>query len=62
MVYFARSYFDDLVLQRYILRSFFFLLQKEIVKKSPHKKFLHIYFCSSFFRIFIFAYLIKMTI
>ena len=75
-LYFVRSFFDDLFLQRFILRAVFltihfcnnlfcgcfFLLQKQIVRKSPHKKFLHIYFCTSFFCIFIFVYLIKMTI
>ena len=33
-----------------------------MMKKSPHEKFLHIYVCTSFFCIFIFVYLIKMTI
>ena len=60
-VYFARSFFDYPFLQQFILRQFF-LIAKINSQKSLHKKFLHIYFCTSFFCIFIFVYLIKMTI
>ena len=61
MLYFVRSFFDYLLLQQYILRSFF-LLQKQIVKKVRTKNFCIFIFALVFFCIFIFVYLIKMTI
>ena len=55
--HFARSFFDYPFLQRYIVQ--FFLIAKinsQIVKKSPHKKFLHVYSCTSFF-VYLFLYI-----
>ena len=60
-LYFVRSFFDDLFLQQFILRQFFLIAKINSQKKSAQKIFAYL-FLHYFFCIFIFAYLIKMTI